>query len=36
MALEPGRLVVWTFHEAEPWVEVWLDGGRLKAIPRIT
>jgi hypothetical protein len=34
---QEGRLVLWTFHEAEPWVEVWLDkGGRLKAVPRIT
>jgi len=34
---EKGRLVLWTFHEAEPWIEVWLDkDGRLKAVPRVT
>jgi hypothetical protein len=33
----PGRLVLWTFRDAEPWVEVWLDQmGRLTAIRRIT
>jgi hypothetical protein len=34
---EKGRLVLWTFQDAEPWVEVWLDeGGRLKTVRRIT
>jgi hypothetical protein len=32
-----GRLVLWTFYHAEPWVEVWLDNsGNLSVIPRIT
>jgi len=31
------RLVLRTFQDAEPWVEVWLDGdGRLDVLPRIT
>jgi hypothetical protein len=31
------RLVLGTFHDAEPWVEVWIDDdGKLAAIPRIT
>ncbi len=34
---EKGHLILWTFRDAEPWVEVWLeDSGRLKVIPRIT
>jgi hypothetical protein len=32
-----GRLVLWTFHDSEPWVEVWLDkSGKLSVLPRIT
>jgi hypothetical protein len=31
------RLVLWTFKDAEPWIEVWLTGsGKLKAQSRIT
>lgn len=34
---QPGRLVLWTFRDAEPWVEVWTDeSGSLRAVPRIT
>jgi hypothetical protein len=34
---EPYRLVLWTFRDAEPWVEVWGDGaGELHAVARIT
>ncbi|WP_155634076.1 hypothetical protein [Burkholderia cepacia] len=29
-------LVLWTFEEAEPWVEVFRDGGRYPVIQRIT
>jgi hypothetical protein len=36
-AAQPGRLVLWTFRDAEPWVEVWADeSGSLRAVPRIT
>ncbi len=32
-----GKLVLWTFRGAEPWVEVWCDDdGGLTTIPRIT
>jgi hypothetical protein len=30
------RLVLWTLRDAEPWIEVWEDGGALRAIPRVT
>jgi hypothetical protein len=30
------RLIVWTFAESEPWVEVWEDEGRFRVIQRIT
>src|SRR5207245_2700911 len=31
------RLVLRTFHDAEPWVEVWIDDdGKLETITRIT
>jgi hypothetical protein len=34
---QPERLVLWTFRDAEPWVEVWTDdSGSLLAVPRIT
>jgi hypothetical protein len=34
---EPGRLVLWTFKDAEPWLEVWQrPSGHLEVIPRIT
>src|SRR5262249_24848724 len=34
---EPGRLVLWTFRDAEPWLEVWQrPSGKLDVIPRIT
>jgi hypothetical protein len=34
---EPGRLVLWTFKEAEPWLEVWQrPAGHLEVVPRIT
>ncbi|EMN5133992.1 hypothetical protein RVV79_007191 [Burkholderia contaminans] len=29
-------LVLWTFEESEPWVEVFSDGGRYSVIQRIT
>jgi hypothetical protein len=32
-----GRLVLWTFRDAEPWIEVWMtDAGQLNVVPRIT
>ena len=32
-----GQLVLWTLRDAEPWIEVWMDGAdRLSAIARIT
>jgi hypothetical protein len=30
------RLIVWTFAESEPWVEVWEDESRFRVIQRIT
>jgi hypothetical protein len=34
---DDSRLVLWTFHKSEPWVEVWSDNaGSLSVIPRIT
>jgi hypothetical protein len=30
------RLIVWTFAESEPWVEVWKDEGSFHVIQRIT
>lgn len=34
---EPGRLVLWTFRDAEPWLEVWQrHSGQLAVVPRIT
>lgn len=34
---EPGRLVLWTFKDAEPWLEVWQrPSGLLEVVPRIT
>ena len=29
-------LVLWTFEESEPWIEVFSDGGRYSVIQRIT
>lgn len=34
---EAGRLVLWTFEGAEPWLEVWQrPSGQLEVIPRIS
>jgi hypothetical protein len=34
---EPGRLVLWTFKDSEPWLEVWQrPTGQLEVVPRIT
>jgi hypothetical protein len=34
---EPYRLVLWTIRDAEPWFEVWGDGGgELHAVGRVT
>ena len=34
---EPGRLVLWTFKDSEPWLEVWQrPSGQLEVVPRIT
>jgi hypothetical protein len=34
---EPGRLVLWTFKDAEPWLEVWQrPSGQVEVIPPIT
>lgn len=34
---ETGRLVLWTFQDAEPWLEVWQrPSGILEVMPRIT
>jgi hypothetical protein len=34
---EPGKLVLWTFKDSEPWLEVWQrPSGELHVIPRIT
>jgi len=34
---EPGRLVLWTFKDSEPWLEVWQrPAGHLEVVPRIT
>jgi len=30
------ELVLWTFEESEPWVEVFFDGSRYSVIQRIT
>jgi hypothetical protein len=30
------NLVIWTFRESEPWVEVWETDGAYKVIQRIT
>lgn len=30
------QLVVWTFADSEPWVEVWRDGVNFRVIQRIT
>ena len=30
------RLIVWTFEDSEPWVEVWENQGRFRVIQRIT
>ena len=30
------QLIVWTFAESEPWIEVWEDGSRFRVIQRIT
>lgn len=30
------KLVVWTFADSEPWVEVWRDGVNFRVIQRIT
>lgn len=29
-------LLIWTFEDSEPWIEVWADGSALRAIGRIT
>jgi hypothetical protein len=34
--LVDSHLLVWTFHEAEPWVEVWSHGDRVWVLERIT
>lgn len=35
--VEPGRLVLWTFQDAEPWLEVWQrPSGELEVVSRIT
>lgn len=31
-----GDLILWTFRDAEPWLEVWLSGQRLNVKARIT
>jgi hypothetical protein len=31
-----GSLLLWTFRDAEPWIEVWLNGGQLDVKERIT
>jgi hypothetical protein len=34
---EPGRLVLWTFKNSEPWLEVWQrPSGQLEVVARIT
>lgn len=34
---ELGRLVLWTFKDSEPWLEVWQrPSGQLRVVPRIT
>lgn len=34
---EPGRLVMWTFADSEPYLEVWQrPEGQLQVVPRIT
>ncbi|MDX2004258.1 MAG: hypothetical protein SFU83_03185 [Meiothermus sp.] len=30
------KLVLWTFKDSEPWIEVWWDGGQLHSVTRIT
>ena len=31
-----GSLLLWTFRDAEPWIEVWLEGQQLNVKTRIT
>jgi hypothetical protein len=31
-----GRLLIWTFEESEPWVEVWGEGEGFRVMQRIT
>jgi hypothetical protein len=31
-----GSLLLWTFRDAEPWIEVWLSDGKLDVKERIT
>jgi hypothetical protein len=30
------KLVLWTFEDSEPWLEVWWDGSQLHVVPHIT
>jgi hypothetical protein len=30
------KLLVWTFEECEPWIEVWRDAEKYRVIERIT
>jgi hypothetical protein len=34
--LASDSLMIWTFEDAEPWIEVWYDRGRFRVIQRIT